>query len=118
MNMTSSFESTKFRLDEATKDVPLDDIASRVVDTIAHDNKLGRETKKELFSVVRAWRNYVKEQDVKTDDLFAIRWHIDQFAAALPRSGTRGYRASFRACRFLGTAKWSALYQARPKSGG
>lgn len=78
--MASSFESSKFRLDEATKDVPLDTIASQVIDTIAHDNKLTREMKKELLSAVRAWANYVEAHDVKTDDLFAIRWHIEQFA--------------------------------------
>lgn len=78
--MTNQFEALKTRLKSTTEQVPLDKIAFLVARSIIQENGLDPEIKDKLITVARAWGEYVNANNVISDDLFSVRWHIGRFA--------------------------------------
>lgn len=61
-------------------ETPLDRIAFSVARSIIKEPELSPEIKDKLVAVARAWGDYVRENNVVSDDLFSVRFHIGRFA--------------------------------------
>lgn len=74
------WESTRIALKSATEGVELPGAALSVAKAVAQEKALSLEARRELISTVRAWTDYARENEVKENDLFSVRWHLEQFA--------------------------------------